>query len=234
MAAGIWRCCWIENWFKSVEERTLGSILWSLSVSTFIYVIFRVKRRSGTLCVWNLLLGSNRSSSQFCESELTAEGQEHMKMTFSYEDNWIWQRLTLKTCHQQVTSHHIQICYLQSMKTTVYYLRYMRFVTASFVYIPQWGDGPVASFRNKPLTKDFRFWDQQEVVRFVLTSWWPRVGSCVLLVFPFSIFAHGRDTSWDKLEKREELRSNTRPPMRLDQILRLPVDPQRSKTTSQV
>ena len=33
------------------------------------------------------LLGSNRSSSQFRESELTAEGQEHMKMTFSYEDN---------------------------------------------------------------------------------------------------------------------------------------------------
>ena len=48
---------------------------------------------------------------------------------------------------QQVTSHHIQICYLQRMKTTVYYPRYMRFVTPPFVYIPQLGDAsPVASF----------------------------------------------------------------------------------------
>ena len=48
----------------------------------------------------------------FIAFELTAEGQEHMKLMFSYEDNWIWQRLTLKTCPQQVTGHHIQVCYL--------------------------------------------------------------------------------------------------------------------------
>ena len=144
-AAGIWRCCWIENWFKSVEWQALGSI-WSLLVSTLIYVIFRIQR--------NLL-------SQFRESELTAEGQEHMKMTFSYEDNRIWQRLTLKTCPQQVTSHHIQICYLQSMKTTVYYPRYMRFVTLLFVYIPQFGNDDLWPHlwegSKKRITKDFQF-----------------------------------------------------------------------------
>ena len=49
-----------------------------------------------------------------------------------------------------------------------------------------------------------------------------------------SIFARGRDTSRYKLEKRGDTKSNTRPPTRSDQILRLPVDPQRSKSTSQV
>ena len=52
-AAGIWRCCWIENWFKSVEEQALGSILWSLLVSTFIYVIFGSKN-DRVLCVFEI------------------------------------------------------------------------------------------------------------------------------------------------------------------------------------
>ena len=55
-----------------------------------------------TLGLLNLLLGSNRSSPHFREFELTAVGQEHIKMTVSYEDNRLW----------QVTSHHIQIYYL--------------------------------------------------------------------------------------------------------------------------
>ena len=91
-----------------------------------------------------------------------------MKVTFSYEADRLWQRLTLKTCPQQVTSHHIQICYLQSMKTTVYYRRYLRFVTPlifSFVYILQFGEGgggdePWPHSREgseKPITKDFQF-----------------------------------------------------------------------------
>ena len=43
-----------------------------------------------------------------------------MKMKFSYKDNWIWQRLNLGTCPRQVTSHCIQIGYLQSTRTTMY------------------------------------------------------------------------------------------------------------------
>ena len=62
-----------------------------------------IQRRSGTLGLWNLLSGSNISSSHFRELELTAEGHEHIKMTFSYDNNWIWKKLTLKTCPQQVT-----------------------------------------------------------------------------------------------------------------------------------
>ena len=71
-----------------------------------------IQRRSGTYLGQNLLSGSNRSSPHFRKFKLTAEGQEHVNMTFSYEDNRLWQRLTLKTCPQQVTSHHIQIYYL--------------------------------------------------------------------------------------------------------------------------
>ena len=50
------------------------------------------------------------------------------------------------------------------------------------------------------------------------------------------IFAHGRDTSRDKLEKRErkvQHEATMQLSTRLDQILRLPVYPQRSKTTNQ-
>ena len=102
------------------------------------------------------------SWSHFRESELTAEGQGHIKMTFSYEHNRNWQRLTLETRPQQITSHHIQIFYLQSMKTTVYYWRYMRFVTPlffSFVYILQLGDDlwPHSwEGSEKSITKDFQ------------------------------------------------------------------------------
>ena len=141
-AAGIWRCCWIENWFKSMEEQALGSILWSLLVSTFIYVIFRVQRRLGTLRLWNLLSGSNRSSSQFRESELTAEGQEHMKMMLSYEDNWIWQRLIwllkhvlsklLATTFKFVTSRAWRP---QCVLSTIY-----AFCDTIVCLLPQWGD----------------------------------------------------------------------------------------------
>ena len=52
-AAGMWRCCWIENWFKSVEEQALGSILWSLLVST-LYMSFLGSKDDRVLCVFEI------------------------------------------------------------------------------------------------------------------------------------------------------------------------------------
>ena len=74
-----------------------------------------IQRRSGTSRLWSLPSGSKGFSWIWA----AVEGQEHMKMKFSYKDNWIWQRLTLGTCPRQVTSHCIQICYLQSTRTTM-------------------------------------------------------------------------------------------------------------------
>ena len=126
-----------------------------------------IQRRWGTLGYSSLLSGSNRSSSHFLEFELTAERQEHMKMTSSYGNNRIWKRLTLKralkTCLQQVTNHHTQICYLQSTKTTVYYRRYLHFVTPlifSFVCIVKLGDDLWPHSREgseKSMAEDFQF-----------------------------------------------------------------------------
>ena len=56
--------------------------------------------RSGTSRLWSLPSGLKG----FCWIWAAAEGQEHMTMKFSYKDNWIRQRLTLKTCHRQVTN----------------------------------------------------------------------------------------------------------------------------------
>ena len=47
-----------------------------------------IQRRSGTLWLLSLLSGSKRSLSHFRKFELTAEGQEYVKMMFSYEDNY--------------------------------------------------------------------------------------------------------------------------------------------------
>ena len=58
-----------------------------------------IQRR--TLRLRNLLSGSKRSSSHFREFELTAEGQEHMKMTFSYEDNYNLHEIALVLPYKQ-------------------------------------------------------------------------------------------------------------------------------------
>ena len=67
-------------------------------------------------------------------------------MKFSYKDNWIWYRFTCKTCPRQVTSHCIQICYLQSMQC-------LRFLNAIIFF---------ACFRSRGrLAASFvgRFWE---------------------------------------------------------------------------
>ena len=86
------------------------------------------------------------------------------------EDNRLWQRMTFETCLQQVTSHRIQIYYLQSMKTTVYCRR--GFVTPLmfrlFTFCSSGGGGGGEGRGNnlwphswkvseKPITKDFQF-----------------------------------------------------------------------------
>ena len=44
----------------------------------------------------------------------------------------------LKHVLGKLQAHHIQICYLQSMKTTVYYLRYMSFMTHRLSTFHSW------------------------------------------------------------------------------------------------
>ena len=69
-----------------MNSESLSNIFSNLLVPTVKYVIYMIQRQSGTLCLQNIVSGSKLFSLYFREFQLTAEGQEQMKMMCSYKD----------------------------------------------------------------------------------------------------------------------------------------------------
>ena len=76
----------------------------------------------------------------------------HTKMKFSYKNNWIWQRFTLKTCPRQVSSHCIEFVNMLPLEHEDHGNVCVFWTPFFFRLFPFTGGWSVASFAG-------RFWE---------------------------------------------------------------------------